>query len=134
MFWNKKAQGGSLKAGQWGESQALQYLTRSEYTIITTNYRKRYGEIDIIAQIDELLVFIEVKYRTRQDYGSALEAVDWRKQQRICKVALAYLQSHNCGDCSARFDVIAVYPAEGRGVLQQEARIEHIENAFDFCL
>lgn len=115
-------------SGQWGESQALHYLRTKGYTIIATNYRKRYGEIDIIARDGDTLVFIEVKYRRHAGYGSGLEAVDGRKQQRLCRVAAEYLQTHHKADCNARFDVIAVSPqANGGG-----AMIDHIENAFDF--
>lgn len=117
-------------SGQWGEAQALQHLRGRGYTIIATNYRKRYGEIDIIARDGVTLVFIEVKYRRHAGYGTGLEAVDRRKQQRLCRVAAEYLQSHQQGECNARFDVVAVSPGpEGAG-----AMIDHIENAFDFLL
>ena len=112
----------------------MDYLRRCGYTIVTTNFRKRYGEIDIIARHQDLLIFVEVKYRSTMTHGSALEAVDFRKQQRICKVAMAYLQTLQEGECSARFDVIAVYPAAEGKHTDMQARIEHIENAFDFCL
>lgn len=121
-------QSSSQSSGQWGEAQALHHLRGRGYAIIATNYRKRYGEIDIIARDGDTLVFIEVKYRRHAGYGSGLEAVDLRKQQRLCRVAAEYLQSHHQGDGNARFDVIAVSPrADGVG-----AMIDHIENAFDF--
>lgn len=130
MFCTKQLNSSPQSTGQWGETQAVKHLTRLGYTIVATNYRKRYGEIDIIAQQGETLVFIEVKCRQGRSFGSPLEAVDQRKQQRICRVAAEYLQSHHGGDRTARFDVIAVQPAAGR----PEAVIDHIENAFDFCL
>ncbi|WP_448872017.1 YraN family protein [Desulfobulbus propionicus] len=130
MFWKRKANPSTLSTGQWGEAQALRHLAERGFRIVATNYRKRYGEIDIIANDDETLVFIEVKCRSHQGFGSALEAVDFRKQQRICRVAMEYLQSHQVGMASARFDVIAVYRQTGR----EAAVIEHIENAFDFSL
>lgn len=134
MFWGKKTGGASQKTGQWGESQALQYLVRQGYTVVTTNYRKRFGEIDIIARDDDVLVFIEVKCRKRQTFGSPLEAVDGRKQRRIGRVAMAYLQTHNCGECNARFDVIAVQPDPQSESGKERALIEHIKNAFEFSL
>ncbi len=122
------AQSTTRSSGQWGEAQAIKHLRTQGYTIIETNYRQRYGEIDIIARNDNTLVFVEVKYRRHAGYGTGLEAVDLRKQQRLCRVAAHYLQSHQLGDCNARFDVIAVSPgADGAG-----AMIDHIENAFDF--
>ena len=131
MLGNKKpAQSSPQSSGQWGEAQALHHLESRGYTIIATNYRKRYGEIDIIARDGATLVFIEVKYRRHSGYGTGLEAVDRRKQLRLCRVAAEYLQSHQQGDSNARFDVIAVAPAaDGAGAV-----IDHIENAFDFLL
>ena len=125
---NSPSQPTTRTRGQWGEAQALLHLRARGYTIIETNYRQRYGEIDIIACDNSTLVCIEVKYRRHTGYGSGLEAVDLRKQQRLCRVAAQYLQSHHMGDCHARFDVIAVSPPVYGGA----AMIDHIENAFDF--
>lgn len=130
MFWKKKSAASPQRTGKWGETQALDYLTRLGYTIVATNYRKRYGEIDIIAREKDVLVFVEVKCRSGRAFGSPLEAVDLRKQQRICRVAMEYLQTHHDGEGNARFDVIAVCPSPGK----ESAVIEHIENAFDFSL
>ena len=130
MFWKQKTGPSPQTTGQWGETQALHHLAEHGYRIVATNYRTRYGEIDIIAQDGETLVFIEVKCRSHHGFGSALEAVDFRKQQRICRVAIEYLQSHRGGEGGARFDVIAVHRQSGKG----PAVIEHIENAFDFSL
>jgi putative endonuclease len=130
MFWKKTATPSTRTTGQWGESQALQYLADRGYTIVTTNYRKRYGEIDIIARDGSTLVFVEVKCRSHHAFGSGLEAVDMRKQQRICRVAAEYLQTHQHGEIGVRFDVIAVHRRPGH----QAAVIEHVENAFDYSL
>lgn len=129
MFWKRSPRHSSPQtSGQWGEAQALHHLRAQGFAIIATNYRKRCGEIDIIARDGDTLVFIEVKYRSHSAFGSPLEAVDGRKQQRLCRVAAEYLQSHRQGECNARFDVIAVTPRQdGEGAV-----IEHIVNAFDF--
>ena len=134
MFWMKKKASSSQDTGRWGESQALHHLVRRGYTVVATNYRKRFGEIDIIARDRDVLVFIEVKCRGRLTFGTPLEAVDRRKQQRICRVAMAYMQSHQCGECNARFDVISVQPDPQSPAGKGQALIEHIENAFDFSL
>jgi len=118
--------------GQWGETLALNHLVRRGYTVVATNYRKRFGEIDIIARDKDILVFVEVKCRSKLTFGSPLEAVDRRKQQRMCRVAMEYMQSHKCGECNARFDVIAVQPDPQSLPGKGQALIEHIENAFDF--
>ena len=65
------------------EQKAVQYLLENGYTILQQNYRNRCGEIDIIARKKCMLVFLEVKYRTTREFGSPLEAVDWRKQNQI---------------------------------------------------
>lgn len=128
MVWKRPSRQSPQTRGQWGEAQALQHLRQRGYAILATNYRKRFGEVDIIARDGDTLVFIEVKYRSHGGFGSPLEAVDGRKQQRLCRVAAEYLQSHRLGEHSARFDVIAVSPGrEGEGAV-----IDHIANAFDF--
>lgn len=127
MWWRKSSSPlPGQKTGPWSESQAAQHLARQGYGILATNYRKRYGEIDIIARKRELVVFVEVKYRKSTAFGSGMEAVDLRKQQRICRVALEFLQERQIADCAVRFDVIALQPGtDGHLVL------EHLENAFD---
>lgn len=112
------------ETGRSGEDAAVQYLKKQGYSIIERNYRLRIGEVDIIARDSEYVVFIEVKTRRGGSFGSPFEAVDARKQRRIAKVALAYLQGR---DVPVRFDVVAVH-LDGRGF-----RVELLKNAFE-CL
>ncbi len=114
--------------GQSGEDTAAEFLSNNGYAILTRNYRCRYGEIDIIAQSRDVLVFIEVKTRTGDVYGSPAAAVTLRKQRQISKTAQYYLAEHNLFDAPARFDVvcIAIDP-------DQRTRIEILPNAFDLC-
>lgn len=108
---------------EW-ETAAARYLEEHGYRIIKRNYRNRYGEIDIIAECGNILVFAEVKYRSAEAYGDPLEAVDIHKQRRICKAALYYYSGYDHGwNRPCRFDVIAIY---GDGT------IHHVENAFEF--
>ena len=103
------------------EQKAMQYLMEKGYRILERNYRNRMGEIDIIALQKGVIVFCEVKYRTTSAFGSPLEAVDWRKQDQIRKVARFYLMRHGRSEWTpCRFDVIAF---EGE-------QMTHIENAF----
>ena len=103
------------------EQKAMQYLQDCGYRILEKNYRNRSGEIDIIATKGGNLIFVEVKYRTTSMYGHPLEAVNWRKQKQIRKVAQFYLMCHGQSEWTpCRFDVIAF---EGE-------KITHIENAF----
>ena len=103
------------------EQQAAEYLEEKGMTILEMNFRNRGGEIDIIARDGEYICFVEVKYRTTNQFGSPLEAVTYRKQQQIRKVALYYLMRKGLNEWTpCRFDVIAF---EGK-------EITHIENAF----
>jgi putative endonuclease len=94
--------------GQKAEAMAARYLKKRGYKIIARNHRTRSGEIDIIAREGETLVFIEVKARASDRFGSAKAAVTPRKQRQISKVALGYLQMTDQSHVKARFDVVAV--------------------------
>ena len=113
------------KKGEAYEDVAASYLSSKGYSILDRNYRKRGGEIDIVAQKDMVLVFCEVKYRRNLRSGNPLEAVDFRKQQKISRMAAHYLLSrgHSLEE-QIRFDVIGI---SGDGM------ISHIENAFEYC-
>jgi putative endonuclease len=114
--------------GSRGEELAAAFLERQGYRIVERNYRKRYGEIDIIAEDGGEIVFVEVKTRKSDRFGSPFEAVDARKQRKISRVATAYLENRNIRNRAARFDVVAVRPGS-RG----EPGIEVIRNAFEMC-
>ncbi|TKB09164.1 YraN family protein [Desulforhopalus sp. IMCC35007] len=115
--------------GQNGEADASSYLRKKGYKIITTNYRCKYGEIDIIAKNDEVLVFIEVKTRASKKFGSPAAAVDLRKQIQISKAAHHYLSELGNEEVDARFDVVSVLAEKDK-----KYKIEHIIDAFEFCL
>jgi putative endonuclease len=116
--------------GRRGEELAADFLRRQGYRIRETNARCRLGEIDIVADTpgdgEKLLVFIEVKTRRGAAFGSPLEAVTISKQQRLTRLAQAYLQQNpRLSERVCRFDVIGiVIPREG------EPSIDHIPSAF----
>lgn len=110
--------------GKLGEDTACVYLKKKRYAILARNYRKRFGEIDIIAQRKSKIVFVEVKTRSGAGYGMPSEAVDYYKQQKIIKTAQSYLLEHRL-DGETAFDVIEVLLSGGK-VLS----VNHIENAF----
>ncbi|GAB4338530.1 MAG: YraN family protein [Desulfobulbaceae bacterium] len=114
------------RTGATGEELAVSCLERKGYVVLERNYRRPFGEIDIIARDGETLVFIEVKTRRNTRYGDPLEAVDSRKQQRMVKAAQDYLSRNSGGDTAARFDVVAVLEDGGRGV-----DVRHVRNAFE---
>jgi len=115
--------------GEKGEKQAARYLKKKGYKVVTANYRCKYGEIDLIVRDADILIFIEVKTRTSTDFGDPAAAVDYRKQQQISKVAHHYLITHHNDDVDARFDVISILSPRG-----QKTEIEHISDAFEFCI
>ncbi len=118
MF-SKKAVGNS------GENTAVKFLKKNKYKIIATNYKVKVGEIDIICENKEYIVFVEVKTRKSDSIISGVHAVDKRKQNHILKTASAYL-SENETCKQPRFDIIEVeYLSDGTARVK-----EHYENAF----
>lgn len=95
------------------EALAAEYLAARGMRVKERNFRSRQGEIDIIGCHDGYLVFVEVKYRRTAEFGSAPEAVDIRKQRRICRAADYYRYLHRLGDDHpVRYDVVAVQGTE----------------------
>jgi putative endonuclease len=96
------------KTGRIGEQIALFKLWLLGYRILHTNYRMREGEIDIIAQEGDTLVFVEVKTKRKDEYGAPEEAVDHRKRQKLSYLAHRYIAEKGLSHQPARFDVVAV--------------------------
>lgn len=111
--------------GNAGELFAANYLENHGYKIITKNFRVRSAEIDIIAEIDDMIVFVEVKTRSNIKHGLPVEAVNFRKQQKIIEAAGVFLQDEKYFDKACRFDVIEIY-SDG-----MKFSVRHIENAFE---
>ena len=114
--------------GRWGESIAANYLRKEGYILLGANYRCRFGEIDLIARKDDLLVFVEVKLRKNDSFAAAMEFVHQKKQSRVLSTAQLYIQQHGLEELQARFDVIEVYAAEGTKT--KNPKIHHLEDAF----
>jgi putative endonuclease len=97
------------KLGSEYETLAAEYLRAQNYEILERNFRCRQGEIDIIARDGEYLCFVEVKYRANGEAGHAADAVNYRKQQKIVRVAEYYLMKHGLNEWApSRFDVVAI--------------------------
>ncbi|MFU8818172.1 MAG: YraN family protein [Desulfurivibrio sp.] len=111
--------------GRRGEELARDFLIRSGYRILAGNYRTRGAELDLVAEEGGELVFIEVKSRRGDLFGSALEAVDRRKQAKIARAAREYLVRERDDHPAARFDVVAVTFVGGK------PEIELVKNAFE---
>lgn len=112
--------------GQIGEDAATRFLEAHGYKIVARNFRIRSAEIDIIAQLADVIIFVEVKARSNIRHGLPVEAVNIRKQRKIIEAASVFLQDENFSECACRFDVVEVFL---RGELVEE--INHIENAFE---
>ena len=97
-----------LRLGERGEALAWNFLSKEGYSILEKNYRTRFGEIDVIARKKDVLVFLEVKTRRDHAFGLPAESVDWRKQQKLIRVAEAYLQAKGLENRSARFDILSI--------------------------
>ena len=93
------------RVGDKYERLAAEHLQRAGYRIRERNFRCKFGEVDLIAEKDGYLVFVEVKYRSTARYGMPSEAVDARKQKRIRQAAQLYLQRTGQADRPLRFDV-----------------------------
>ena len=113
--------------GAWGEDCAAAYLRRHGYRILARNYSCRFGEIDLIAEKDGVLLFVEVKLRTNLQYGAPREYVTVKKQEKLRAAALLYLSEREL-DVPARFDVAEVYTDVHRSA--GKTRIRYIANAF----
>jgi len=120
MF-GKLAKNPAHQLGIDGEKQAKKHLKKTGYRILDVNYRTRLGELDIVAQKGEFLVFVEVKTRTNQD---PLIQMTQAKTRKIRTLALAYMAEKEIQDLQPRFDVISVTQ---RGA---NRTLEHLENAF----
>jgi len=103
---------------------AAEELMRCGYHILERNFFCRYGEIDLIAEDKDDLVFVEVKTRRGNAYGLPEEAVTMRKRYKLIQAATFYLDLHGCADRSWRIDVVAVQLSTG-GKLQEFRIYQH---------
>ena len=110
--------------GDIGENEATKYLKKQKYKILERNYRKTYGEIDIIAEKDGVLCFVEVKTRKNDEFGRPCEFVDFKKQEKIKKTAMSYICEKKI-DPLVSFDIIEVYLYDGKF-----RKLNHIISAF----
>ncbi len=112
--------------GKTGEEIACSYLKQNGYEIFHKNFATEVGELDIVVSDSETLIFVEVKTRLDDAFGSPAEAVDYRKQRKISAVAAQYIKKFRYFDVPVRFDVIEVY--------LRDRKVRHIRNAFDSYL
>ncbi len=113
----------SRQQGLDAETRALDYLQRQGLTPLARNVRSPRGEIDLIMEEDRTIVFVEVRLRTRSDFGSGAESVTRRKQEKLIATAAYFLQQHKpLAKRPARFDVVSV---------GYQDKMDWIKNAFE---
>ena len=110
--------------GDLGESFATELYEKSGYTVTAKNYHSRYGEIDLIAESDDTLCFVEVKTRKLASLSYPAEAVDYRKQKKLTLTAMKYLCEFEAKK-QPRFDVLEIWQQDGKII-----RYNLLENAF----
>ena len=126
--WFKKSpEPAHLKSGRWGEKKAVRLLKSKGWKILGERVRVgKHDELDIVAQHDDVLVFVEVKTRKNENFGRPFSAVNKEKRKRLSRAAVTYLKKKKLTPDYIRFDVVEVI-GEPAGEIPE---IRHIENAF----
>ena len=112
--------------GKWGEAKAAEFLRKKKYILLGVNYRTKFGEVDLIAENKNTVVFVEVKLRKNDIFGKPEQFVTKAKQHKINLSARVWL-ARNPTDKVVRFDIIEIYAPDG---ISDNYTINHIENAF----
>lgn len=113
------------ETGREAEDAAVCHLRSKGYKILERNYSTRLGEIDIVALDGRVVCFVEVRSRTAEEFGSALEMLSTGKQRQVTRAALAYMKAKRLVDADVRFDFAAVEPGASG-----EYEVTLIKNAF----
>jgi putative endonuclease len=115
----------SYQRGRWAEQAALEYLSTKKLKLLDKNFRSAFGEIDLIMQDENILLFIEVRYRSNNHFHTALESINRKKCERIIATSHQYLsENRSASQLDCRFDVVALSGP------QETPTIEWIKNAF----
>lgn len=110
----------TIRLGKYGEITAASWLEDCGYTILETNWRCRYGEIDLIASHNENIVFIEVKTRSNTQFGNPFESITPKKAARLRRLAVMWCQEHKPVCRDIRIDAVGIVCKNNTDV-----RIEH---------
>jgi len=117
--------GRHTRLGRRGEDLAVEHLQRCGLVVLSRNWRCRHGELDIVATDGRRLVVCEVKTRSGTGFGAPAEAVTLEKQERLRRLANAWLAHYRVGWCEVRMDIVSVlWPPDGRPM------VEHLRGAF----
>ncbi len=113
------------RLGLLGEEIAARWLTRRGWRIVYRRFRNGRRDIDLVAQRDALVAFVEVKARKGDTFGDPVEAVNHRKQRELTRSARIWIDRHGRAEEHYRFDVVGVL------VDDQRVLVKHVENAFE---
>ncbi len=116
-----------ISIGRFGEEVAGSFLNEKGYQVIEKNWRHQKGELDIICTCGKKIIFVEVKTRSEESQGHALETLGHSQKIKLLRTASHYLCSNGLWEKECRFDFICV-------TVGSEVKIEHVENAIEFSL
>lgn len=111
--------------GELGERIAARWLVWKGWAIRDRRFRNGHRDIDIVAQRQRLIAFVEVKARSGSTFGDPVEAVHWQKQRELRRSALVWISRHGVRGHEYRFDVVGVL------ITRAKIRVKHVENAFN---
>ena len=116
-----------MRLGKWGEDKAARFLKNKGYLVLETNYRCRWGEIDIVAVDEGQIVFVEVRTRNGNEFGTPEESITPTKRRRLVVTAEHYLGDHGQEGLDWRVDLIAIRLGSG----QRLERVDHYRHAVE---
>ena len=121
-----------MEFGLQGERVAERFLRAKGWKILQRRYRSGHRDIDLIAQRENLVAFVEVKARMGADFGDPVEAVNWKKRNELVRSAVTWIDRHGRPGEVYRFDVVGVLVSSrlGAGEPGERVRVRHVENAF----
>ncbi len=115
----------SYQRGRWAEQTALEYLLTNNLKLLDKNFRSAFGEIDLVMQDKNIILFIEVRYRSNNHFHTPLESINKKKCDRVISTSHQYLsENRNALQLDCRFDVVTLSGS------QETPTIEWIKNAF----
>lgn len=118
----------AYRRGRWAEHAALTYLQKHGLALVDQNYRTAFGEIDLIMRDADILVLVEVRYRNRNDFGTALESIDRAKCRRILNSSEHYIQQHrHLADTQRRLDIVVITGPENNHEIEWLQHVYEIQ-------
>lgn len=114
------------RLGRAIEEEVCAYLTKQGLKLVVANYMCKFGEIDLVMQDGETLVFVEVRYRVQDDFGSALESITRGKQRKVIRAAKCYLLENDLWEkVPCRFDAVVM-----KAAALEDERVYWVKDAF----